>query len=47
MEKGVILFGEAAQSYITYKYVELFVAVGLLVVILSIVGYIFYKTCRH
>lgn len=43
METGIILMGEAAKAYITYKYVEL--AVGC--VLLCIIGVAIYKVFRY
>jgi len=43
MDKGIILAGEAAQAYVTFKYVELAVVVFILVAAaLGVVAFIRY-----
>lgn len=47
MEKGIILMGEAAQAYVTFKYVELVIfgiIIGFFVVIMGIFVYKMIKT---
>lgn len=43
MDKGIILMGEAAQAYITYKYVEL----GVGCILLAILGVGIYKVFKY
>lgn len=41
-DQGVVLMGEAAKAYVTYKYVELFV----LLVVVGLFGYGLYRTMK-
>jgi len=40
--QGVVLIGEAAMAYVRYKYVELFLAWGLVAVIVIVIAGCFY-----
>lgn len=43
MDKGIIIMGDAAQAYVTYKYVEL----GVACVLLVILGVAVYKILKY
>ena len=35
MDKEIMLFGEAANRYITFKYVETFIGFGIIIIIIA------------
>jgi predicted benzoate:H+ symporter BenE len=46
-EQGLVLMGKAAEQYVTFKYVELFIMSGFVLFIIGVIGFIFYAIIRE
>jgi flagellar biogenesis protein FliO len=46
-EQGLVLMGKAAEQYVTFKYVELFIMSGSVLFIIGVVGFMFYVMIRE
>jgi ABC-type multidrug transport system permease subunit len=47
MDEGLVLVGKAAEQYITYKYVELFSGIGIIVFLIIAIIFGIYLTNRE